>query len=1082
MTRLVGGHLHHSVYRKEENNFSSQSPSRLSKLYFRRKPWPTSTTTLPTLYGSTQPTTASSLAVSLATESISTASSPSPSPSFTPTTTAATSTREYVSTTKEPVFIVEAQKYEDPEYEANQVTNYEIKKENFVQSSAGEGKDDKKKDDSKKTLSDQVAEGKYGLIQNELFQTPPKRPGVLSYATNPETPSDTADNLGGLSKDEIWLSEDHLLVLKGGSLNTETRDEPWKPIDDYQAPPRQVKIPDNPKVPPPFLVQLEENGPIEFIGTNQLPLVNPFTNESLLLFPEGGFPKTETYSGDKTYLYARPGAPNDPKNVNAPPASLNNHRNNNFTFTNPFISPGQLPFPPPPLFGGMPLPFLNGSIEDANFTEGFDEDDPSFYYPPPYSFVYNSNYTNPVAPGPLVPGIILPPPPNFFGRLEERTTTTIKPTTTTTPRPYKQVLRPVYRPPTTTTTTTTTSTSLPSTPTAKTLKAAKVQTEAFRQNVLSPTRLPTPSTSQKPVTQLKQINPQDILAFVPKEAISNDPLTNNKGKPIYYEYFDARIKANVKGPTYIVTSTAPPSTVRTLTQQQKQQGTRTQLHPSAKQLRRPTNAYLPIKPPSDYEKYVIITPKPESKPISLNTVQIGDSQSYKINSSPPPKSYNSEIDNIRHTIEFFKNQQKQKQPESDSGLPRNPKGKAVFEYSFDSNPPKTNSKLFHPPTEFDSSPFKPMVQYSLPLNSDNGFKAITYTSIPTAATEAITTTTTTTALPPSSTLSNLRYIPTLNENVSKKPQISFIPFDSGALPIKPNSLKNSEYSTVTPLPITVTSPLPLTTVQPWISVEKQILREVRPKEINVQIQSHSPATRPLSLLRGITPYESSYVESNSNINDGRYHQQIYYPIQTPSTYYQQQQQPQRPVMTAQQNAYLRQIEVIRQQLQQFPNQYHISVANNTIPSQNYRIPRPLGPPPNSYVTSYQVDPNRYPHLSQILSPNYNIPPPPQLQPQLQPQLPPQRLPHALHPLHRDVLVNYKYPLPPIDPDSEFLPPPHLLHPLPPAVPSTHSPFNRYSRIIRKPPTVVQYKLPGDQQAGVFFYTPAEEKYGTENKK
>lgn len=614
MHRLVGGHLHHSVYRKEENNFSSQSPSRLSKLYFRRKQFQTTTSTLPTLYGSTQPTVASNAAHSLAsTETLSTLS---------PTTTSAS---EHV-TTKEPVFIVEAQKYEDPEYEANQVINYEIKKEQFVESSAGEGKDDRKKDESKKTLSDQVAEGKYGLIQNELFSTPPKRPGILSYAANPDIPSDTAENLGGLRKDEIWLAEDHLLVLKGGSLNTENRDEPWKPIDDYQAPLRQVKIPDNPKVPPPFLVQLEENGPIEFIGNNQLPLINPFTNESILLFPEGGFPKTETYSGDKTYLYARPGAPNDPKYANAPPAPIGN-RNNNFTFNNPFINPGQLPFPPPPPLFGFPPPFLNGSLENANITDFFDEDDPSFYYPPPYSFVYKSNYTNPVEPGPLVPGIILPPPPHFFGRLEQpgdktsttTTTTTRRPMTTSTQRPYKQVIRPVYRP---TSTTSTTTTSYPSaaTPTAKTLKSQKLQTEPFRQNVLHPTRLPTPSTSQKPITQLKQIKAQDYLAFVPKEAIQKDPLSSNKGKPIYYEYFDARIKANVNG-AYL-TSTAIPPTVRT--QQQKQQATRTQLHPSGKHLRRPTNSYLPVKPASDFEKYVVITPKPESKPnaISTNTVQI----------------------------------------------------------------------------------------------------------------------------------------------------------------------------------------------------------------------------------------------------------------------------------------------------------------------------------------------------------------------------------------------------------------------------------------------------------------------------
>lgn len=662
----------------------------------------------------------------------------------------------------------------------------------------------------------------------------------------------------------------------------------------------------------------------------------------------------------------------------------------------------------------------------------------------------------------------MPPPPNFFGRLDDRTekptTTTIRPMTTTTQKPYKQVLRPVYvKPSTTTTTTSTTIASYLSSqvPTAKSLKSQRIQTEPFRQHVVNPTRLPAPSTTtHKSVTQLKQINGQEILSFVPKEAIPKDHLSSSKGKPIYYEYFDARIKANVNSPSYI--STTVPTTVRTLTQQHKQQqkqqqASKTQLHPSAKQLRRPTNAYLPVKPPSDYEKYVIITPKPENKPnaIASNTVQIGDNLSYKSNSNPL-KSYNSEIDNIRHTIEFFQHQQKQTQTQNNSDI-RNPKSKAVYEYSFDSNPSKTKSKLFHPPTEFDTSPFKPMVQYSLPLNADDGFKAIAYSTAPTAATEAITTTTTPAppfpSLPPS-TLSNLRYLPTLNENVSKKPHISFIPFDTGAL--KPNSLKHSEYSTATPLPI-VTTPLPFTTAQPWISVEKQILREVRPKEINVQIQSHSP--RPVSLLRGIaSPYESSYVDANAN--DGQYNNQIYYPIRTPSSYYQQPTFT-RPVMTAQQNAYLRQIEAIRQQLQQFPNQYHININNNSIPNQNYRIPRPLPlGAPNNVFTSYHVDSHRYPHLAQILSPNYNIPPQQQ------------RLPQAIHPLHRDVLVNYKYPLPPIDPDSEYLPPPHLLHPLPPVVPST-PPYNRYGRLIRKPPTVVQYKLPGDQQAGVFFYTPSD---------
>ncbi|XP_058816770.1 uncharacterized protein LOC131680036 [Topomyia yanbarensis] len=71
----------------------------------------------------------------------------------------------------------------------------------------------------RKTLADQVAEGKYGLIHRELFKTTPRRPGVLNYLSNFEIPEDDAGNLGGLSDEEIWLSEGHLLVLKGDALN-----------------------------------------------------------------------------------------------------------------------------------------------------------------------------------------------------------------------------------------------------------------------------------------------------------------------------------------------------------------------------------------------------------------------------------------------------------------------------------------------------------------------------------------------------------------------------------------------------------------------------------------------------------------------------------------------------------------------------------------------------------------------------------------------------------------------------------------------------------------------------------------------
>ncbi|XP_053659608.1 atrophin-1 [Anopheles marshallii] len=279
------------------------------------------------------------------------------------------------------------------------------------------------KSESAKTLADQVAEGKYGLIHRELFQRRPQRLGVLNYRRNEEVPLDDERNYGGLRPDEIWLAEDHLLVLKGGSIsfgsNRSGADAggPWQPIDDYRAPDRQVQIPANPAVPPPFPVQLRENGPIEFIRGRQVPAFNPFTNESAFLFTNKAFPviRPEDFGGQN--ILAGPAAHNAtgqhhtglqyPPPVNPPPVS------DNRTYSNPFL---KLP-PPGPPFGP---PVGGGSLDDVRNRTGpypvppGDEDDPSLYYPPPYTFEYRGNYTNPVPPGPLVPGIILPPPPNFF--------------------------------------------------------------------------------------------------------------------------------------------------------------------------------------------------------------------------------------------------------------------------------------------------------------------------------------------------------------------------------------------------------------------------------------------------------------------------------------------------------------------------------------------------------------------------------------------------------------------------------------------------------------------------------------------
>lgn len=1038
--RLVGGHLHHSVYRKEEKNFPTQSSGTSLRTYIRQKPWISSTT--PKLYETAQPTTPYPIV------RIETASK---SAAFIRNVTLSTESSTPVqesTTTKESVFIVNAQSVDDSSY-AN-----EIKKDGFVESSAGEGRDEKKSDEFKKTLSDQVAEGKYGLIQNELFKTAPKRLGILSYAPNPEIPGDTVKNLGGLSQKEIWLSEDHLLVLKGGSLNTEGNDDPWKPIDNYQAPMRQVKIPENPAIPPPFPVQLEENGSIEFIGNNQLPpLINPFTNESLLLFPEGGFPKTETYSDDKTYLYARPGAFENDKNVSSLPIPYG-VPNHNFTIGDPFL--GHFP---PPLFPPPIRPFSNGSLENSNITEFFDEDDPSFYYPPPYSFKYNANYTNAVAPGPLVPGIILPPPPNFFGRLEEInvkkervSTTTVKPSTTSsTHKPFKQITRPIQKLNAFKSISTTSRSPVTSKSWLK--NAVKTHVETITMNTPVVTKLPVITATKSASSQLKRMKNSDMLRFVPKEAIIADPQSKVKGKPIYYEYFDARISTNSPVPVYTTSTTSTTAATPSV------QSIRIKSHPTIKQTnQRPYNAYLPVKTPSDYEKYIVVTPKPETKPnfISSNVVQIGDHQIYKNSLKPTPlRAYNSEIENIRHTIEFFKQQEKQKK-QNDSVI-RNPKTQSVYEYSFDAAPDKTNSKLFHP-GQLDSLPFKPMVKYSAPLNAENGFKAIAYTTVPTASTESITTTPTA-AIKPS--LSNLQYLPLLNGAPLKKPAVHFIPFDSGVLKTIP--LKHSKYSGVTP----THSPFTHTTVHPWVTVEKQVLREVLPKEINVQIQSHTPTMHPPSVLQGfVAPHESSYVDAYDNRDafGGNY-----YPFKASPTYF----QPKQPIITAQQNAYLRQIETIRKQINQNTNiKYHVRVANNSSSNQNYGFIKPLAAN-GGFISPYHFESQRFPHLSQILSPNYNL------------HAQQQRLPQAYHPLHRDVLVNYKYPLPDINPDSEFLPPPHLLHPLPPVPPPEITPFHQYNRnarLVPKPHTVIQYKLPGDQNAGVYFYTPQVEKYSNSNMK
>ncbi|XP_018345795.1 PREDICTED: uncharacterized protein LOC108750658 [Trachymyrmex septentrionalis] len=314
----------------------------------------------------------------------------------------------------------------------------------------GGGSDD---EDGKKTLSQQVKEGKYGLIQNEIYGNRPKRPGIISYLDNPEVPKDTIDNLGGLDEDEIWLAENHVLVLRGGKFPEHAQEggqqqsgdgeQPkWPPIDDYKAPKRQVKIPPRPKVPPPFPVQLTEGGPVQIIGPNGT--VEEISNGTLdynTLYTKGLLPGEDPFfsiAPNGTVFTPDFGLPG---NFSVEEKSF---RGNN---DQKGIKP-ELPHPPT---GALP-PFYHAIPPGAIFVpppgnqSDYDEEDQSIYYPPPYSFYYPQDNTTAVPPGPLVPGIILPPPPDFFSALDDKKTTTKKytkrPTTTSSPE-----TRPTYLPP-----------------------------------------------------------------------------------------------------------------------------------------------------------------------------------------------------------------------------------------------------------------------------------------------------------------------------------------------------------------------------------------------------------------------------------------------------------------------------------------------------------------------------------------------------------------------------------------------------------------------------------------------------------
>uniref|UniRef100_A0A1B0C8Z7 Putative conserved secreted protein n=1 Tax=Lutzomyia longipalpis TaxID=7200 RepID=A0A1B0C8Z7_LUTLO len=1030
--RLVGGHLQHQATRDRTRNDTLSLSDKFSKIYFRRKTSPSRNQ--PRNY-----------------------------------------TRQLNATTRRPSrrrpaiykdTLDDAALLEVDSVGSNGIDNWD---NGLLRASAGAGKEaskngteGKKKEEKAKTLSDQVAEGKYGLIQKEIFQKKPKRPGVISYLPNPDTPGDTNKTYGGLSEDDIWLAEDHLLVLKGGSLNKKGKDE-WKPIDAYEAPLRQVKIPPNPEVPPPFPVQLEDNGPIEFIGNSQVPVFNPFANESLYLHP--GAAQTPPPFGPNPpniFTGARPPGNSSQDSFPYPPPIPPWFLNSNSTFANPFLNP-------PPFFGpGFPPPpfFVNGSLENVNITE-FDEDDPSLYYPPPYSFVYHSNYTNPVPPGPLVPGIVLPPPPNFFSRLEgHRKTTTQSPVyPSRTTKLSKQTVKPAV------TKLTTTTAKPPSLIGHVELHKVHIPRYKDRENVVvsfHPTTSTTPppftttttTTTPKPITTLKKIPTPNVVQFIPKiKHPSEDPFKSSN--PIYFEYFDARKSPHTYLPPVTETTTTTPAPpppprpvipIRTLGSREKPiQAKPIPVFPE--HTTEPPAIYVPDVNGFDYDKYLYITPQPEIQPNGYtNFGPIGLNYAQQIKT--PKNAFNQEIEQIRQTLKYYKSQLT---PVEVTQLPRTPKAKAVYEYSFDAVEGSTLKPpiSFNNPIQIDTTPFKPMVQYSPPLGEDiNGFKPYGQSISPAYYT--------TTPITPiqyfrkkQSNRPSQRLIPILQASTENPLPTYYTKKETALLDDITKKYFNifgqklslaSEYATepMSPASIEFTTPTPAvgsTTTPHWISIEKQVFRELDP-------QSRRPNSH-----RALNYY-------SRNIR----------PLPIPFDGYHYDRPESRPFPGFYANPtvdpYLRQIALIRQKLRQYPQQqqpqqqrestqqYDLGYVNDTYvkyydnrPNKENEYLAHQNPPPLPQYQHIVNAPNRY---------NNYFPPPRQSQ---------QQEPQAPISLHKDTLVNYKYPLPAANPDSEYI--------SPKLQPQQHKQHQYYNNRHYGNP-VIQYQL--GEQSHVYFITPQDNKY------
>ncbi|EDW65578.2 mucin-5AC [Drosophila virilis] len=570
------------------------------------------------------------------------------------------------------------------------------KEEAAAEAASAKGQSKQSKEDAKKTLADQVRDGKYGLIEKELFRRVPKRPGVLSYARNSEVPLDNERNFGGLSEQDIWLAEDHLLVIKGGGLNEAEGDgdgaDAWPAIDDYDAPPRQIKLPAHPVVPPPFPVQLEPHGPLQLIRDNQIEGFHTTAGNATLSAVGQHASHGQVHGaahGPGSHPAARTGAIASAKAADPEPSYVYPTPyapwllSNNETPAHTPASPAPNAVLRTPLLGPWIINGLhgNGNASGPGALHGnisdFDEDDPSLYYPPAYNFVYRSNYSNPVPPGPLVPGIVLPPPPDHFSLLETTTSTTTR-RPFTTPTSSTTTTTTSTSSSTTTTTTSTTSTRAPASRLSIKynsigyLPPAPRQPNKYVERVPVPVAVPIPiyPVNYQPTTPRPQ--PAAQLVFVPSLSSTERSLSAgerdrerergrererergrdrdreqaplSKSNPIYYEYFEAKrqpssLKSNV------------------------------------------INDFLGTKPPK--------RPHYKSPPSPVNDVAV-------VSITPKPRV--------------------QLHSEYDAALGQLIRSNLIA-------PPATGR--FQPP-DFDRQPFLPMVNYSADEHDQNAFKAIVY--------------------------------------------------------------------------------------------------------------------------------------------------------------------------------------------------------------------------------------------------------------------------------------------------------------------------------------------------------------------